>query len=226
MAFVVPVVAVVIYSLIMYLILRRHSAESPLYLLLCVAMGIGAAAIAFGLEYAWNYFLSPTINSHPSLVIFESFIGVSLVEESAKWIWFVLFIRHWVHFDRYTDGILYGCGLAAGFSLVEGLLYGIVHLDTAQSIVRSFTAVPVHFMFGIIMGFLFARYKLESDRFFWFSLLIPVLLHGLYDFFILQQFADMLMGAALVVFAGSLSLSVWVCRTAYRVDRRNMPNVS
>ncbi len=225
MTFLVPVLAVMIYSAIMYVILRRHSAESPLYLLLCVAMGIGAAAISFGLEYLWTFLLAPVIDSHPSLVIVESFVGVSLIEESAKWIWFVLFMRHWAHFDRYTDGILYGCGLAAGFSLVEGILYGIVHLDAVQSLIRGLTAVPVHFMFGIIMGFLFARYKLESDRFFWLSLLIPVLLHGLYDFFILQEFAEMLMGAALLVFVGSLSLSIWVCRTAYRVDRRNMTDV-
>ncbi len=226
MTFIVPVVAVAFYSLFMYLMLHRHSAESPLYMLLCVAMGIGSAAIAFGLEFLWNYFLVTFIATHPSLIIVESFVGVSLIEETSKWVWFVLLIRHWSHFDRYTDGILYGCGLAAGFSLVEGLLYGFVHLDTVQSLVRSLTAVPVHFMFGIIMGFLFSRYKFESDRFYWFSLLIPVILHGLYDFFILQQFAEMLMGAALIVFAGSLSLSVWVCRTAYRVDRRNMTNIS
>ncbi len=220
MGYFIPVFAVLIYSTVIFFLLRKHHTESRWFLLACFGFGICAAVISLFIEYGWSYYLGAFMSSHSSLVIVDSFIGVGLVEELSKWIWLVLIIRRWEHFDMYTDGILFTAGIAAGFSLVEGLLYWYTDIDITQSLIRSLSAVPVHFMLGIIMGFLFARYKIESPKFFWFSLFIPVLLHGLYDFFILQQFAELLMGAAIVVFAGSLSLSIWVCRTAYRVDRR------
>ena len=92
-------------------------------------------------------------------------------------------------------------------------------------VLRSFMTVSVHFLFGIVMGFLFARYKIEGNRFLWFSLLIPVILHGLYDFFILQPYAELLMGAAILVLVGCLCLSVWIVKIAIKADKLRIVHI-
>ncbi|HZV70520.1 MAG TPA: PrsW family glutamic-type intramembrane protease [Saprospiraceae bacterium] len=219
MIYTVSFLSVFIYCVLIYGLVGSSSKEKPLRLFFCVLMGAVSASLALVAEYFWNFFLGDFIALHPSLILLESFIGVGFFEEAAKWLWLVFVAYHWKTFDRYTDGILYACGIAAGFNLVEGSLYVSHDTEFMNHIVRGFTAVPVHFLFGIIMGFLFARYKLESRKFFWLSLVIPILLHGLYDFFIFQQYTDLLMGGAILVFAGCLSLSVWVCRNALRADR-------
>ncbi|HUR31822.1 MAG TPA: PrsW family glutamic-type intramembrane protease [Saprospiraceae bacterium] len=219
MNYIIAIVSVLIYGVIIWWLIKSRPKTTLLLPLLCVFFGILSAMISLGLEFLWNYFLGSFIGSHHSLIFVESFFGVALLEEGSKWIWLVFIISRWKNFNLYTHGILYACGIAAGFNLVEGILYATIETDALNMVLRSFTAVPVHFLFAIVMGFLFARYKIEGNRFFWFSLLIPVILHGLYDFFILQQYADLLTGAALLVLIGCLCLSVWVVNIALKADK-------
>ncbi|MGB4849048.1 MAG: PrsW family glutamic-type intramembrane protease [Saprospiraceae bacterium] len=219
MIYTVSLISVLIYSLLILWLVRSASNEKPGKLFFCVFLGMVSAGVALLAEYFWNIFLGDFIANHRSLIILESFLGVGGIEETAKWLWLVFVVYRWRSFDRYTDGILYTCALAAGFNLVEGFLYIRSDWGLMNILIRSFTAVPVHFLFAIIMGFLFARYKFENYTFLWSSIMIPVMLHGLYDFFILQQYTELLMGGAILVFAGCLSLSIWVCRNALRADR-------
>lgn len=219
MIYVIAVLAVILYYFIIYRFLGSRGPSSLLSVLLCIGFGVLSAGMSLALEYGWSLWLGEFILSHKSLVFIESFFGVALIEEGTKWLFLVYAVSRWNSFARYSDGIIYTCGIAAGFTLVENLLYAVIETSLPDMAVRVFTAIPVHFLFAIVMGFLFARYKLEGKQFLWFSLLIPVVLHGLYDFFILQQYAELLMGAALLVLAGCLSLSIWICNTAKRADR-------
>ena len=192
---VIAVASVLIYVVGIYLLLKSVSVVRPWQLILCVVLGIFSAGMAIGLEYLWNYFLADFIQSHHSLIFIESFIGVAFIEELSKWIVLVVILSRWRSFRFYADGILYTCGIAAGFNFVESNIYAAIEANPMSVVIRSFTAVPVHFLFAIVMGFLFSRYKLEGNGFFWYSLLIPAVLHGLYDFFILQPYAELLIGA-------------------------------
>lgn len=214
----IAVLAVVLYSLFIYRFIRSQSPDLK-GVLFCILFGIGAGVVAIALEFTWVYFLEDFINAHHSLVFLESFIGVALIEELAKWLWLVLVISRWKKFDTYTDGILYACGIAAGFNLIEGNIYAFIETNPAEMLIRSITAVPAHFFFGIVMGYLFSRHQLDGPGYLWASLFIPTILHGLYDFFILQTYAELLIGAALLVLIGCLSLSIWVCRMALHADR-------
>jgi RsiW-degrading membrane proteinase PrsW (M82 family) len=219
MIYLVGVLSVILYSALIYWLVGSGKTQHPFRLLICVLMGIVSGGLSLAGEYIWNLVLGDFISSHHSLIFLESFVGVSAIEEVTKWLWLVFFIRHWPSFNRYADGIIYTCAIAAGFTLLEGILFARTDGVLVNVIIRGFTSVPVHFLFAIIMGFLFARYKFESPRFFWFSILIPVTLHGLYDFFIFQQYAELLMGGAILILGGCLSLSIWVCRTALQADR-------
>ncbi len=224
MTYAIAVAPVFLYSFIIYWLVNASTRAGPLSLVICSFFGIFSAVVSLALEYLWSRFMGDFIGSHHSLIFVESFFGVSLIEEGSKWLWLVFIIGSWKSFDLYTDGILYACGIAAGFSMVEGLLYATIETNVPNMLLRSFTAVPAHFLFAIVMGFLFARCRIEGAGFFWFSFLIPVVLHGLYDFFILQQYAELLMGIAMLVLIGCLALSIWVCRTAMRADRMRMAN--
>lgn len=215
--------AVILYSLFVYRFIRSLSPDLK-GVLVCVLFGIGAGVAAIGLEFSWNYLLGDFISSHHALIFLESFVGVALIEELCKWLFFVIIISRWKKFDTYTDGILYACGIAAGFNLIEGNIYAYVEVNHVDMLIRSITAVPAHFFFGIVMGYLFSRHQLDGPGYLWASLFIPAVLHGLYDFFILQQYAELLIGAALLVLIGCLSLSVWVCRMAMRADKISAVN--
>jgi len=214
--------SVLLYSVGIYLLMRPGSGVRLWQLILCIGLGVFSAGMAIGLEYLWNYYLGAFIQSHHSLIFIESFIGVGLIEELSKWVLLVFIISRVGSFRFYADGILYACGIAAGFNFVESNIYATLEADPIDMVIRSFTAVPVHFLFAIVMGFLFARHKIEGNGFFWYSLLIPVVLHGLYDFFILQPYAELLIGAALLVLIGCLFLSIWVCRIAIKADKLRM----
>lgn len=218
--------SIALYCVLIFWFLKNRSGAKASSLLICFGLGIGAAAVSLGLEYLWDSAFGLFIASHDSLILLESFVGVSLIEEGAKWLWLVFLISRWPSFLYYVDGILYACGIAAGFNLAEGMLYAYVDPNVGNMALRAVTAVPAHFLFAIVMGFLFARYKIEGNRFFWVSLLIPAILHGLYDFFILQQYAELLMGAAILVLIGCLALSIWICRIAVRADKLRVVNIT
>lgn len=219
MSYLIAVTSIIIYSLLLFWLMKLVVKRRVVALLLCVLFGVLSAIVSLALEYGWNYLLGDFISSHPSLIFIESFIGVSLIEESTKWLWLVFVINRWRFFNYYTDGVLFACGIAAGFNLVEGAIYASIELNALHMAVRSVTAVPVHFLFAIVMGFLFARFRLEGKQYLWFSLFIPVILHGLYDFFILQQYAELLMGAAILVLIGCLCLSIWIIHVAIKADK-------
>jgi RsiW-degrading membrane proteinase PrsW (M82 family) len=219
MSYVIAIGAVLVYSTVIFFLIRNVAKGRLPDLILSVLFGVVSAVLALGLEFLWNYQLGSINRSHPSLIFIESFFGVSLIEESAKWMWLVFVISRWKKFVFYLDGTLYACGIAAGFNLVEEILYATIDPSPVSMMFRSFTAVPVHFFLGIVMGYLFAKYKFESPQFLWLSLLIPVIIHGVYDFFVLQQYAELLIGVAVLVILGSLALSVWIIRTAKKADR-------
>lgn len=218
----IVIASVIVYSCGIYLLIRSASVLRIFTLSVFVLFGILSALVSLALEYLWNRLLGDFILSHHSLVFVESFIGVSLIEETSKWLWLVIVFSRWPVINFYSDGILAACAIAAGFNLVEGNLYAVMETDSVNMVIRSFTAVPVHFLFAIVMGFLYARHRIDGKGYLWFSILIPIILHGLYDFFILQQYAELLIGMSLFVLIGCLMLSVWICMIAVKADKLRM----
>ncbi|MEM1220609.1 MAG: PrsW family glutamic-type intramembrane protease, partial [Bacteroidota bacterium] len=78
-------------------------------------------------------------------------------------------------------------------------------------ILRAFTAVPAHAAFSVIMGFFIGKAKMESTPkrwlFFAQGVGLATLVHGFYDFFILQSLYSWLIIFAIVVLFGSAYLS-------------------
>ncbi len=129
----------------------------------------------------------------------EAFVYVSFVEELYKWIMFIIAYKWFYKVLKPLDYITAGVLVGLGFATLENLLYGMLY-DWQTLIVRLFTAVPAHLAYGVLMGFFFYRFAhTKKIKYLLASLFAPVMMHGLYDIFIVQDISDKLLAGALVV---------------------------
>lgn len=121
---------------------------------------------------------------------YTAFIVAGLVEETFKFMMFYFLIWRHNEFDEMYDGIVYSVFVSLGFATVENIGY-VLSTGFSVALLRSVTAVPAHAMFGVAMGYYlgiakFVRQPYKS-RYFLRGLIVPVILHGIYDFILLSQ---------------------------------------
>jgi protease PrsW len=111
-----------------------------------------------------------------------AFFGAAIPEELFKFAVLFFYCRRLSDFDEPMDGIVYGVTASLGFATLENVLY-VFDGGISIAIMRGFTAVPGHALFGAIMGFYFglAHFLPGRRRLYWAAYLLPVLLHGLYN---------------------------------------------
>lgn len=117
------------------------------------------------------------------------FVVVGLSEEGFKYL--ILRWRTWnsPEFNCRFDGVVYATAVSLGFALWENISY-VISYGIGTAMVRAVTAVPGHACFGVFMGAFYGVSKLhESNRdepnakqCKKLSVIVPVLLHGTYDF--------------------------------------------
>ena len=126
----------------------------------------------------------------------EAFVVAGLTEETCKF----LFLRTtWRSpaFDFQFDAIVYAVMVALGFAAFENVKY-VYSYGFATGLVRAVTAVPGHAIFGVFMGYFYGYAKLsdywgrEDDcrAYLALSVVVPVLMHGCYDFLAFAQESD------------------------------------
>ena len=133
-------------------------------------------AEAFGGGIKGNMVLEP---------LFNAFALAAIPEEFFKFLVLSNICAKSPEFDEPMDGIVYGAVASLGFATLENILY-VSSGGLGVAIARAFTAVPGHASFGAIMGYYYAKshFKGEKVGFTHKALLVPILLHGLYDFFL------------------------------------------
>ncbi|MFM8431976.1 MAG: PrsW family glutamic-type intramembrane protease, partial [Bacteroidota bacterium] len=119
---------------------------------------------------------------------FDAFFQAAIPEEIAKWIIVYLVIFKSRHFDQHYDGIVYAVAVSLGFALVENLFY-VFEGGMGVAVIRAVLAVPAHGLFGVVMGYYLSLAKFDkpekSRTYFTKSILIPMAMHGSYDFFLM-----------------------------------------
>ena len=92
------------------------------------------------------------------------------------------------------DALIYGVAASLGFAVIENWEYvlGAESLEAAKyiALLRGFTAVPLHALAGVFMGFFLmdAIFQKHNRKFYLFlSLFFPVCLHGLYDLILFSE---------------------------------------
>jgi RsiW-degrading membrane proteinase PrsW (M82 family) len=178
-----PVIIILIYVYV-----RDKYEKEPLGLLLKALLAGALTTIPVGLADELLAVYSVNFTGLTG-VGFVAFIMAGLNEELFKFLALILVIWNNRNFNEKFDGIVYGVYVSLGFALVENLMY-VFRYGHETGIVRALTAIPAHAIFGVTMGYFLAFAKLGSRRRslnFAKALIIPVLLHGIYDFILMSQ---------------------------------------
>jgi len=119
-----------------------------------------------------------------------SFTGVPIVEEGLKFLIFYKFVCASKEYDEPMDAIVYAVCISLGFATLENIQY-VYNLSAPSeamltAIIRGFTAVPAHALFGLTMGLLFISYTYikKSNYNLFLCLFYPAILHGCYNFLV------------------------------------------
>ena len=127
----------------------------------------------------------------PGSLFIYVFFGIALIEEFVKWFVIKNFIYKTDKFDEYYDAIVYSTYASLGFACYENIKY-VARYGFGTGIFRAITAVPGHACFGIIMGYFLCYTKFneirgnqEASSYSFYSLLLPVIAHTLYDYFLM-----------------------------------------
>ena len=116
------------------------------------------------------------------------FIGIALVEEGVKYFFLKKYLFNKPDFNEPMDGIVYAVMISLGFATVENIAYVLNNegQEIQVAIMRMFTAIPLHAVCGVILGYFvgLAKFSDNSKPLLYKGLFIATLIHGLYNYFI------------------------------------------
>jgi RsiW-degrading membrane proteinase PrsW (M82 family) len=172
----------------------RHLPEPVGHLVLTFFLGMLAAAVSKGLYIALGWV---SLRYDAGLLADTSIIGlfaysmlaIGPIEEFAKLLPFVLVVIRFEEFDEPIDGIIYASFIALGYAAVENILY-LQFLTPVEAVARGFASPVVHILFASIWGFTIGCAYLRGESLsigILKGFLLAAIIHGLYDFIVLQN---------------------------------------
>ncbi|HRI61536.1 MAG TPA: PrsW family glutamic-type intramembrane protease [Saprospiraceae bacterium] len=196
--------------LLSYAIFRadKYEREPLVPLLVCFALGAAITFPALEIE-KWAFHRARPYEKGFWVVALTAFIAVAFNEEVFKFLVLRLFAFPRQFFNEPLDGIVYSVMIAMGFATMENISFANrFGLETV--LLRAFTAVPAHLVFGVVAGYYAGLAKFDPAnrrRLLWQGFGIAFLFHGVYDFLIMQNWSDWLPVLATV----SLYLCLFYC---------------
>ncbi len=136
----------------------------------------------------------------------KAFFVVGFTEEFSKYIIVYYVAQRHKAFNEPFDGIVYSVMVSMGFAATENIFY-VLEGGYQTAILRAFTAVPAHATFGILMGYFMGKAKFSSNKLMLNirGLLLAIIFHGAYDFFLFMNFIPGIwVGAFISLFIGIL----------------------
>ena len=178
--------------LIMYYVYRRDRfPEPPRVVLITFLLGVATIFPISILIPVVEGFAENLDLSGESIYFYQAFIRAAFLEETAKWLVLILFCVKAVEFDEPMDALVYGVAVSLGFAAFENWEYIMSaayddELAIASEIAwgRAFTAVPLHALAGVFMGFFLIKAIFNSAYKkinIFLSLFFPICLHGFYN---------------------------------------------
>ncbi len=153
------------------------------------AFGLGIL-ICFPAGYLNTYVLQTFTNNNPvNNALLVGFFAGGLVEELLKFFALLFYLPTQKKLKKF-DIVIFALFISLGFAVYEN--FGYVFNPSGASFeiafLRAFTAVPMHIFNGIIMGYFFEFYSKTGDnKFLGYTVLLPIILHGSYNFFVSEN---------------------------------------
>jgi RsiW-degrading membrane proteinase PrsW (M82 family) len=188
--FVIALVPGIVLALSAYLADRYD--KEPLGLLLKVfilgALSVIPTAIVEKFLISFNVF-GGLLNA-----AFMAFVVAGLTEEFFKREVVLRTAFKHPSFDEKLDGIIYAAFSALGFATVENVMYVVFRfaVNPYVGIYRGIFSVPAHLLFAVTMGYYLSLAKFAENKesyryYFRRSLIVPVILHGIFDFILMSD---------------------------------------
>ncbi|MBB5182512.1 PrsW family intramembrane metalloprotease [Catenisphaera adipataccumulans] len=196
-----------IFLLVEINLMDRKEKEPTWLITRLVLMGIVATFCAIITETQGDYILRHYYSVYSDTYTFlMMFIVVGLSEEGFKFLWMQQATWRSPEFNCLFDGIVYGVSVALGFALFENIMY-VVRFGLGTAFLRAVTAVPGHACFGVFMGTLYGLAKRQDYRqnatlsilYRVFAVLVPTILHGIYDYIATVESISILFIAYVIV---------------------------
>lgn len=178
-------------AILVYLVLSRDKVESepPRLLIKVFLLGALSCIPAVILESLGDWLAQSIAWSQLSYSFLMYMLVVPCSEEFVKFC-AMRSVRKSPEFDYTFDGIVYGVMASLGFATLENLFYVLGLYDIATAVMRAFISIPVHCTCGVFMGYHYglARWydchgqSSQASRNARLSLIVPIVIHGLYDF--------------------------------------------
>lgn len=144
-----------------------------------------------------------------------SFLGIGIIEEGFKFFVVRFYLYNKDDFNEPYDGVIYAIMVSLGFAFVENLGYVFLAafkygawLGINTAITRGVLSIPMHSFLGAIMGYYLGMAKFCADniikrKYIKKALIIPVVFHSLYDYFVLlKSILGYLISILLVLYLG------------------------
>ena len=168
---------------------RRLGKGSVRHLIISFILGICATIPPFLIQW-----LAGDVRDDPyqhSILSFAwyAFIIVAFTEEGSKYLVLRWYAYPLESFQEPFDGVIYAVMIGMGFATVENIEY-VWKFGVETGVARMFLSVPAHASFAVLMGYNIGLAKFRTQRKIWLmwkGLLIVVLLHGSFDFFLFIQ---------------------------------------
>ena len=144
----------------------RHLPEPPANLLLCLVLGMLAAAISKGLYVALEP-LGLRLDAvalgedRPAALLAYALLAIGPIEELAKLLPFLLVVRRFKAFDEPLDGIIYASFIGLGYAAVENYHY-LEYLGQLEAVARGFAGPVIHILFASIWAYWITRAHLAK----------------------------------------------------------------
>ena len=169
--------------------LTKYNREVIRYLVIAFILGMVATLPALVIQT-----ISVDVRNdpfrHPILsYLWYAFVVVALSEEGSKYLVLRFYAYPKAVFKEPFDGVVFAVMIGMGFATVENIEY-VIKFGLETGVSRFFLAIPAHAAFAVLMGYPVGRAKFEKGRSWWLmgrGLLVAVLFHGSFDFFLFLQ---------------------------------------
>jgi protease PrsW len=155
---------------------------------------------------------------------FFAYCIVGLSEEASKFFMLRVFLYKRKAFDDPFDGIIYSVMVGMGFATLENILYVMQH-GYATGVLRMFLSVPAHGTFAVLMGYFTGLAKFNPGKrmlYFLLAILLPVLFHGTFDFFLFLGQTVLYIAGAVASFFIAIFLSLKAIKHKQQLSKAYM----
>lgn len=197
-------IAILPVLLVGFYIYKKDKEKEPISLLIKLILSgvlscISVIYISRGLGKVIPLFNADIQALSTNEALLYSFFCVGLIEELSKLFYLYIFTYNNKEFNYSFDMIVYGVFASLGFAMVENIVY-VLSNGFEIGLYRAITAIPLHACTGAFMGIFLSiakqrellkmndvlKYKMSA-------LIVPAILHGMYDFCALTNVFTILM---------------------------------